>query len=65
MPTLVLVGADDLLLREPSDRLAAAIPGARLVVVPGAGHSPQLEAPDAWFAAVDGFLQESAGSTTG
>ncbi|MCU1485929.1 MAG: putative hydrolase or acyltransferase of alpha/beta superfamily [Actinomycetia bacterium] len=65
VPTLVLVGADDLLLREPSDRLAAAIPGARLVVVPGAGHSPQLEAPEAWFSAVTAFLEGSARSATG
>jgi pimeloyl-ACP methyl ester carboxylesterase len=56
IPTLVLVGEGDVLLRAPSDRLAAAIPGARLVVVPGAGHSPQVENPDAWFAAVGGFL---------
>jgi pimeloyl-ACP methyl ester carboxylesterase len=56
VPTLVLVGEDDLLLREPAGRLAEAIPGARLVVIPGAGHSPQLEAPVAWFEAVTDFL---------
>jgi pimeloyl-ACP methyl ester carboxylesterase len=56
VPTLVLVGEDDVLLRAPSDRLAAAIPGAELVVIPGAGHSPQVENPDAWFDAVGRFL---------
>jgi pimeloyl-ACP methyl ester carboxylesterase len=56
VPTLVLVGDGDTLLRAAADRLAEAIPGAELVVVPNAGHSPQVEAPDAWFAAVAGFL---------
>ena len=37
-------------------RLAAAIPGSHLTVIPGAGHVPQLEDPDAWWAAVSGFL---------
>jgi pimeloyl-ACP methyl ester carboxylesterase len=37
--------------------MAAAIPGAQLVVVPDAGHSPQFENPPAWFEAVDGFLR--------
>jgi len=56
VPTLVLVGELDSLLLEPSHRLAEAIPGAELVVIPDAGHSPQVEAPEAWFAAVSGFL---------
>ena len=56
VPTLVLVGEHDVLLRAPSDRLADAIPGAKLVVIPGAGHSPQIEAPTAWFEAVTDFL---------
>lgn len=46
-PTLVLVGAQD---RETppaySEAIAAAVPGARLVVVPGAGHLLNVEAPD-------------------
>lgn len=54
--TLVLVGEEDGLLRGPSQRLADAIPGARFVVVPGAGHNPQIEAPDAWFETVTAFL---------
>ncbi|MCU1377476.1 MAG: putative hydrolase or acyltransferase of alpha/beta superfamily [Acidimicrobiales bacterium] len=56
VPTLVLVGEDDQLLREPSRRLADAIPGARFVVIPGAGHSPQVEAPAAWFQTITEFL---------
>jgi 3-oxoadipate enol-lactonase len=59
VPTLVLVGEDDLLLREPSGRLADAIPGAAFVVIPGAGHSPQVEAPAAWFDAVTEFLGQA------
>lgn len=54
VPTLVIAGEEDPLL-EPSRRLAAAIPGAELVVVPGGGHSPQFEAPEAWWAAVAAF----------
>ena len=32
--------------------VARGIAGAELVVVPDAAHSPQLESPDAWRAAV-------------
>ena len=60
VPTLVVVGEHDALLRAPSEELASTIPGARLVVIPGAGHSPQVEAPDAWFDAVAGFLAETS-----
>ncbi len=43
----VLVGERDVKFRELGERLAAAIPHARLVVVPGAGHRLHLEAPSA------------------
>jgi pimeloyl-ACP methyl ester carboxylesterase len=56
VPTLVLVGELDSLLLEPSHRLASAIPGAELVVIPDAGHSPQVETPEAWFDEVTRFL---------
>jgi pimeloyl-ACP methyl ester carboxylesterase len=56
VPTLVLVGEQDALLVEPSRRMAAAIPGARLEVVPDAGHSPQQENPAAWSKALTSFL---------
>jgi pimeloyl-ACP methyl ester carboxylesterase len=56
-PTLVIVGEQDEPFFEVSKVVAATIPGARLVVVPDAGHSPQFENPVPWFEAVDGFLR--------
>jgi 3-oxoadipate enol-lactonase len=57
IPTLVIVGEQDESFLETSKTMAATIPGARLVVVPDAGHSPQFENPAVWFDAVDGFLR--------
>jgi pimeloyl-ACP methyl ester carboxylesterase len=55
-PTLVLVGDEDEAFLGPSRRTAATIPGAELVVVPDAGHSPQFENAAAWLDALTGFL---------
>jgi pimeloyl-ACP methyl ester carboxylesterase len=57
VPTLVLVGAEDL-LTPPSEAatMAAAIPRARLDVIPGAGHLANLENPAAVNAALRAFL---------
>lgn len=56
VPTLVLVGDADEPFLEGSRRMAEAIPGARLAVLPHAGHSPQFEAHAAWWEALSGFL---------
>ena len=56
VPTLVLVGDEDAPFLKPSRRMAEAIPGAELVVIPDAGHSPQFENPDAWWSTLTGFL---------
>lgn len=56
-PTLVMAGEQDP-ARPGCERLAEVIPGARLVVIPDAGHSPQLESPAAWLAALTAFLME-------
>jgi len=47
LPTLVVVGAEDVLTPPPDARaLAKAIPGARLAEIPGAGHLSPLEQPE-------------------
>jgi 3-oxoadipate enol-lactonase len=56
VPTLVVVGAEDEPFLEASHRMAAAIPGARLAVLPEGGHSPQFEVPELWWAAITEFL---------
>jgi len=44
--TVMTGGADRLIPARLSEDLAAAIPGAQLIVVPGAGHAIILERPD-------------------
>lgn len=56
VPTLVLVGEQDRPFLQASRDLAATIPGAQLVVIPDAGHSPQFENPHAWLDALLAFL---------
>ncbi len=56
VPTHVIVGEDDIVMRDDCERMAATIPGAGLTVIPGARHSPHAETPDAWSEALTGFL---------
>jgi pimeloyl-ACP methyl ester carboxylesterase len=60
VPTLVLVGAEDETMRPQCERLAVSIPGARLAVIDGTRHSPQLEAPERCWAALSAFLDAVA-----
>jgi pimeloyl-ACP methyl ester carboxylesterase len=54
---LVLVGDDDRITpRERSQEMAAAIPGASLVVIPACGHLSALERPDEVNDALRGWL---------
>ncbi|MCI4325531.1 MAG: alpha/beta hydrolase [Thermoplasmata archaeon] len=63
VPTLVLWGANDRLIPPPQTRdLVGGIPGARGVEIEGAGHLGPLERPDAFNAALRGFLRESDAS---
>jgi YbgC/YbaW family acyl-CoA thioester hydrolase len=58
LPTLVIVGEDDSVTPpESARRMAAAIPGARLVILPGAGHVPPVEQPAAVTATLREFLR--------
>jgi pimeloyl-ACP methyl ester carboxylesterase len=56
VPTAVILGELDGTMGDDCRRLAATIPGSHLTVIAGAGHVPQLEQPEAWWAAVSGFL---------
>jgi YbgC/YbaW family acyl-CoA thioester hydrolase len=57
LPALVIAGADDQLVTvSQTSAMAAAIPGARLVVAPGAAHLPSLEAPGIVTDALRTFL---------
>ncbi len=57
-PTLIIKGGEsDILSGESAEKLQAAIPGSRLAVVPGAGHSVMGDNPSAFVAAVRPFLR--------
>src|SRR5262249_12071795 len=55
-PTLVIVGEQDTPFLDGSRAMARVVPGAELVVVRDAGHSPQLENPRPWLDALERFL---------
>jgi len=58
IPTLVLVGAEDMITPPViAQGMAAAIPGARLMEIPGAGHLPCIEQPVPTTRAILKFLQ--------
>jgi 3-oxoadipate enol-lactonase len=63
VPTLVLIGDRDERTPLPlSERLADGIPGARLVVVSGAGHLSNLDNPREFDAALEAHLAAAAGA---
>ncbi len=57
VPSLVLVGANDKPFLNAADYMAAKIPGAEKVVIPGAGHVSNIDQPAAFNAAVLDFLR--------
>jgi 2-succinyl-6-hydroxy-2,4-cyclohexadiene-1-carboxylate synthase len=52
IPVTLVVGERDAKFRAVAERMAAALPDARLHVVEGAGHAAQLERPEAVAAAI-------------
>jgi pimeloyl-ACP methyl ester carboxylesterase len=57
LPTLVVVGAQDQITPpEAARRIAGGVPGARLEVIPGAGHLAPAEQPELVNRRVQGFL---------
>lgn len=62
VPTLLLDGALDVRAPLPvAEDLHAAIPGSRLVVLPGVGHDTNMEASEAFNDAVRTFLHSVEG----
>lgn len=61
VPTLVLTASDDRVAPPAHARLMAErIPGARLVEIAGSGHISNIEAPAAFNAALEAFLESLA-----
>lgn len=57
VPTLLIWGDTDRLFpKEHALAFQAAVPGAKLVVIPKCGHVPQIEQPDAFVAALASFI---------
>jgi 3-oxoadipate enol-lactonase len=57
VPVLVLVGEHDEATPPPmSQELAAGLPQARLEIIPGCAHVPQLQSPEVFLDAIGGFL---------
>ncbi len=60
-PLLVIMGAEEQIIDDPAGRLAeykSTVPGARTELIPGAGHSPNVEAPVVTAALVLGFIEQ-------
>jgi 3-oxoadipate enol-lactonase len=59
VPVLVLVGEHDEATPPPMSReLAALLPNARLKIIAGCAHVPQLQAPEMFLEAIGDFLPE-------
>jgi 3-oxoadipate enol-lactonase len=57
VPTLIITGsADTLIPSSESEAMAKAIPGSKLVVIPGVAHLSNVEAPEAFNSAVRDFM---------
>jgi pimeloyl-ACP methyl ester carboxylesterase len=61
VPTLVLAGERDEPFLAATDYMAAKIPNATKVLIPGAGHAANIEQPQAFNRAVRAFLSTLAG----
>jgi len=60
VPVLVLVGEHDEATPPPmSHELAAGLPNARLKIIPGCAHVPQLQSPEVFLDAIGDFLAAS------
>ena len=56
VPTLIIVGSEDTPFIAPCEYMAKKIPGAHLEVIAGAGHSSNLDRPEAFNRVLRSFL---------
>ncbi len=64
VPTLIVVGAQDTPFLGAADYMAGKIPDRRIVIIPDAGHAPNLDKPRLFNAEVRAFL-DHVGATEG
>ena len=57
VPVALIVGEHDAPCLQATAWLAGAIPGARHIIVPAAGHAPNLEDPAGFNGVLEGFLE--------
>lgn len=62
-PTLVVHGEHDSRPASAARELAGLLPAAELLLVPGAGHYPWLEAPDLLRSGLSGFIRRVTAET--
>lgn len=56
-PTLIIIGAEDIVPLNTAKKMAKIIKGSKLVVLKQCGHFPYAEQPKAWLEAVEEFLR--------
>ena len=62
-PTLYLIGGNSKIVPpEAQQRLKQTLPRVEIIVMPGLGHYPHLEAPADFLAATKTFLSRTAGT---
>jgi pimeloyl-ACP methyl ester carboxylesterase len=55
-PLLVIFGTEDALIAPSSAKLYETVPGAKIVMIGGAGHSPMVEKPEETLALLKDFI---------
>jgi 3-oxoadipate enol-lactonase len=60
LPVTLIVGANDGMLPDAMRELQSMIPGAALDVIPGAGHLPNIDQPEAFNTALCRHLERAA-----
>jgi 3-oxoadipate enol-lactonase len=64
IPVLVLVGEHDEATPPPmSHELAAGLPNARLKIIPGCAHVPQLQSPQIFLETIGDFILECSAAS--